>query len=349
MNSSSKTVPTKPVSQARFSAAWSAGARLALPLCLALISGCSQKPVVNPNVLVKVGTREITVADYEREVKWRVDNSRPLPEKQALLDEMILKELRLQKARAAGLDKDQDVQRRYEALLMGKLEDVELRPRLEGIKVSADEIRAAYERDVTHYTRPAKARLALICLKKDRKTSDEKLAEMEQRITDARKAALALPAGTRGFGAVAGDYSEDQVSRYKGGDVGWFDEGRTEFRWPKEVVEAGFALSNVGDISEVIRTTNGFYLVAKIDTRPAELTPLDQVQNPIQRHLLADRRQQVQSAYSQELRGFAPVQTYPLALANLPYPTTTVAKAEETLPPMLPGTTISTHGQTPAN
>jgi hypothetical protein len=86
----------------------------------------------------------------------------------------------------------------------------------------------------------------------------------------------------------------------------------------------------------VIKTGDGFYLVSKLDSREPVVTPLEQVQVSLQRRLLAGKQQQAREAYAREMRAFAPVQTYPQALATLEYPTTTVAKAEGTLPPGLP-------------
>src|SRR5438876_1008018 len=250
-----------------------------------LFTSCTRKPAANPNVLVKVGSHEITIQDFDREVQWYVKSRRPLPDKETVLEQMISRELRLQKAKASGLENDPDVRRRYEAMLAGRVEDLELKPQLEQLTVSPEEISAAYQKEIAHYSRPAKIRLALICIKTDRKATAEKILDAETRIAEARKAASALPIGTKGLGGAAADYSEDQASRYRGGDVGWFDQGRTEYRWPASVVVAGLALSKNGDISEVIRPTDGFYVVSRLDSREPVVTPFEQVQSSIQRRL----------------------------------------------------------------
>ena len=315
-----------------------------------LFTSCTRKPAANPNVLVKVGSHEITIQDFDREVQWYVKSRRPLPDKETVLEQMISRELRLQRAKASGLENDPDVQRRYQAMLAGRVEDLELKPRLEALTVTPEEIRAVYEKEVGRYTRPAKVRLALICIKTDSKMSVEKLAEAERRIAAARQAALALPAGSRGLGAAAAEYSEDQASRYRGGDVGWFDQGRTEYRWPAEVVTAGLALAKNGDTSDVIKASEGFYIVSRLDSREPVVTPLEQAQGSIQRRLLTEKRQQTETAFNLKMRAFAPVETFTQVLAKVPYPTATMAKAEDTHPPMLQGTTtLSSNGKSPAN
>ena len=110
----------------------------------------------------------------------------------------------------------------------------------------------------------------------------------------------------------------------------------TEYRWPAEVVAAGLALARNGDISEVIKATNGYYLVCKLDARESVTTPMEQVQVSLQRRLVAEKRQQTEAAFRQELRTAAPVQSFPQVLAQVEYPTTVVAKSEEPIPPALP-------------
>jgi hypothetical protein len=136
-----------------------------LALAGLLVSSCSEKP--KPAVLATVGNANITLQDFQREVEWRTKNQYSLPEKQALLDEMIARELRLQKARSLGLDQDADLRRHYDSLLIAKLEQRELKPRLDELKASAEEVRSAYDKDIARYTHSAKVRLAVIFIKAD--------------------------------------------------------------------------------------------------------------------------------------------------------------------------------------
>ncbi len=314
----------------------SLAALAALSAVLGLTAGCKPKATAPVLVLAKVGSHEIRVEDFNNEVQWRLKNHRPLPGKEALLEEMIARELLVQKARAAGLENDPDVRRSYEGMLVSRIQERELTPRLDAVKPSPEAVHALYEKNLAQYARPAKARLAFICIKIEPKMSEEKISAAEARIQEALKLAKALAPSSRGFDRVAVDYSEDQASRYKGGDVGWFDEGRTAYRWPAEVVSAGFALKTNGEISGVIRATNGFYIVSKLDSRDAVITPLEQVQTSLQRGLLTEKRREAEAAFRRETRSFAAVETFTQALANVPYPAATMAKTEEPQPPSLP-------------
>lgn len=308
--------------------------------CLAL-AGCSRSPVPDPTIVAIVGDRTIRAEDVQQEIAWRQRHRRPVPEPAALLEEMISQEALLQKARAAGIDQDPEFQRTWRALLVAKLKERDLAPRLEAVEVTPEELRAASEKEAQRHAQPAKARLAFIQIKTNSRMSEEQIAELRGRIDEARVRALALSsASNAGFAQVAVDYSEDQASRYKGGDVGWFDEGQTHYRWPVDVVAAGFALRNPGDVSAVLRAENGFYLVKKLDTRPASAASatasLPLLEERVGRKLLVQKRETAEKAFFDEARRALGVRTFPEALAAIPVSATTVARRTSGEPPSLP-------------
>jgi hypothetical protein len=331
---------------------WTSTSRSCVLALLAVVlvsAGCSKQKPVNPNVLARVGSHEITVQDFEREVQWWRNSRRPMPDRDALLEQMIHRELRLQKAKAAGLENDPEVKRKIELILAGRVEELELRPVVDGVKASPEEVQAVYEKDIARYSKPVKVRLALIHLKTDPKMNPDQLAEVEKRAGDAHTAALALPQGSHGLATAAAEFSDDQGSRYRGGDVGWFDAGKTEYRWPSEVVEAGLALTRIGEISPIVRAKDGFYVVTRTDIRESSVTPLDQVRGVIEQKVVASKRQEVQQAFDQKLRTATPVQIFPQAMERVNYPASSIASADDSQPPVLQGATISSNGKTPLN
>ena len=184
-----------------------------------LAAGCGKKS--GPDVLARVGGQVITVEDFKAELQRRNASRKPLPDRQTLLEEMIARAALVERARAAGLD---------QALKCGapsRTYDRQTRAGRTGTQAGrgegfTEEIRAAYEQDAARFTQPAKAHLAIVYLAADSETDTNRLAEISARANEARQLALALPAAEKGFGRVAADYSEDQISRYRGGDAGWF-------------------------------------------------------------------------------------------------------------------------------
>lgn len=302
-------------------------------IVMALAAGCAKKSP--DNVLAQVGKEVITTDDFKAELQRRQANRQPVPDRQALLEEMIARVAMVQRAKATGLENSYDVRHVFEDVLIAKLKESELQPKLDAAAVSPAEIQAVYEKEIARFTQPAKAHLAMIYLAADTRTDTNHLAELAARIAEARRLALALPVENKGFGQIALNFSEDQASRYRGGDAGWFSADMLADRWPKEVVAAGLALKENGAVSDVIQTPAGFYLVKKMDGRPPAVAPLAQVSGGLQRELVTEKRLQVEKNFQQALRAAAQVRTNSQLLGTLEYPTP--AAPAVSVPPALPG------------
>ena len=141
-----------------------------------------------------------------------------------------------------------------------------------------------------------------------------------------------------GFGQVAAQYSDDQVSRYRGGDIGWLDEGNFSYRWPKAVLEAGYALEK-GAHSPVIETDSGLFVVMKTDSRDESSSSFEEVKSSLRRELLAKKRAEIEAAFLKETREItgAEIHTDVLATVNVPAPPAVAAAKGDSGPPPLPG------------
>ena len=303
-------------------------------LLLFLATSCSQAP--HKPVLATVGERQITVEDLTREVERRRAARRPVPDKESLLQEMVSLEALRQRAEAAGLLKDPQVQHELTTLLVSRLRERDLAPKQDAVSVSTEEIRTEYEREPARYTRPAKTRLAVLALSADAKMSPAARAELRTRMADARRKALASPAQS-GFGTLAVDYSDDQASRYRGGDIGWLDAGSFSSRWPREVLESGFALDHHA-VSEVIETPAGFYLVMKTDSRPGSTVPLAEVAEALRKSLSASKRRALEADFREETvrASGAVVDARALAAVEIRLPALAAGTPRDMQPPALP-------------
>ncbi len=283
------------------------------------------------DLLARVGPHEIRAEQFRSEMARRRVRPKKL-DKRALLEEMIDYETFVVKAIEAGLDKDPEFVRSYRNLLVGRFKQWNLTPRIEGVVITEEDITAHYEENADAYTRPAKVRLAFLYLKTTSMTSGGKRAALLARMTKAREKALNLK-DVRGFGPLAITYSEDQVTRYKGGDIGWVQEGR-KYRWNVEAIAAGFALGKPGDISDIITTDMGLFLVKLLDQRESAKTPLKKVRTRIRHKMLLERRKQTEKAFLEEMRDATQIEVFPDALANMPVPAASLPETER--PPKMP-------------
>jgi peptidyl-prolyl cis-trans isomerase C len=319
-----------------------------------LLAGChrpaSQTPVKTSPVLAKVGGQEITVADLQAEAARRGSTHRAVPDKAVLLEEMIDREATLQRARRAGLDQDPEVRREFENLLIARLTTREVSPRREAIAITPEMIQAEYQAHHDRYTRPEQARLAMLFLAAGAKASEAHRSEIRARLEEARGQVTALQTTNRsrgvvGFGPLGLRYSDDAVSRHRGGDLGWLSQGERPPRIPEAVLAAGWKLDK-GAVSDVIEAPDGFYLIMKTDLREAFTTPLETLRPAIRQSLLVREQKQVEDAFREETRAAAAVEVFTQALAAVtlpvPDPRTIPARDNPPQPPPL-GANLSHH------
>jgi parvulin-like peptidyl-prolyl isomerase len=325
----------QPVSQSARAALQ--GARLgALAASLALAAGC-QREAAGPDeadVVAKVGESVIRVSDVEQEVRRRAGRAAPIPGLDALLDDLVERRLIVDKALADGLADDPELRRSWESLLIGAYKERYLREQLRGIEVTEDEVAAQYQADADRYRRPAKARLAILSLPFTAVMTEEERAAVVARMAEGRERALANEPAGPGFGTLAVNYSEDQVTRHRGGDAGWLDEG-VAYRWPANVVEAGFALGN-GETSQPLVAADAVYLVRKLDERPADQIGLAQVSTQIRKDLLTAKIREAEAAFSKTLRLGVAIETHPEKLSGIDIPETARTAAIDDEPPTIP-------------
>ena len=315
-----------------------------------LLAGCGGDRTEGPGtlprveILAQVGDRTLSPEKFlEEAARWRAAR-RPVTDSDAVVREWVERESLLLRARAAGLEDDPAIRREVESLLVSRLLERELAPRLESVDVSESEVRAEYERNLERFTQPARVRLAILFQNAGPKSGETPRAEARTRLEEARARILADPApggrgpAASGFGAVAAEVSDDQASRYRGGDLGWLEPGRFDYRWPRSVLEAGYALS-AGQVSGVVDTDAGMYVVMKTDERPAVLQPFEQVEAALRQTLLARTRQELDAAYRDEsvLAAGATIDAVAVAGVPLPGASTNVARRDAARPPGVPG------------
>lgn len=308
-----------------------------------VLAGCGERKGQHPGALVlaTVGDRQITETDFKRELERRQKTGRAGEDKMTVLSDLVRHEALLQRARAIGIDADPEVRREVSNLLIGKLMDKELQGKLESVTVSSEEIKSWYDHHKVTYTRPAQTRLAVLKLDIDPKASEVRKAEIRKRMEDTRSRVLADPPRGRGpsntgFGALAVTCSDDQASRYRGGDVGWIETGRFPPRWPRDVLEAGLALP-VGQYSGVIEAAGGVYLVTKTDSRAAVMTPLAEVESAIRQHLISRKRQDLEVTCRDDAARMIPYVIDTNALASVVMPTTGATTTFHNRLPVPPG------------
>jgi parvulin-like peptidyl-prolyl isomerase len=84
-------------------------------------------------------------------------------------------------------------------------------------------------------------------------------------------------------------HSDDAATRRAGGDMGWVRRDATN-QWNETLLQTLFALREPGDVSPVVSTSNGFYIVRLNRHRPASIAQWAEVRERI-RYQLAEMKE----------------------------------------------------------
>ena len=147
-----------------------------------------------------------------------------------------------------------------------------------------------YDRRKEAYTAPEEIHLRMVVVQKG-ETEDERAAKQQQ----AAHACQRIKSG-EAFDVVAKMVSEGPKAD-QGGDVGWVKPGdlRAELR---EVV-TGLA---TGDVSDVVKTSDGYYLVQVLERKSASLRPFDEVRSDLERELMMREEDRLMADWMARLR-----------------------------------------------
>jgi parvulin-like peptidyl-prolyl isomerase len=282
-------------------------------------------------VLARVGGNAISAAAFQEEMSRR-QRGQTLADREALLQELIRLESLYAKAVAAGYDRQPELVQQFKRLVADRYERDQA-PRLgEAPKPSEEQARKYYQDHLPRFTQPEQARVALIHLRVPLKAEPERRQARRQEAGKVREVALARAEAEPSFGELAQAHSEDQATRYRGGDCGWIVRGRPAYRWGQKVLEAMFALRKPGEISSVIEAEDGFYLVKLIESKPRQTEPFAQVREQIQHRLGQAMAEQHRQQVLRELTAGVPVEVHLELLQQIEPPREVARNSREERP-----------------
>jgi peptidyl-prolyl cis-trans isomerase D len=131
------------------------------------------------------------------------------------------------------------------------------------------EVEARYKESIQTYALPEQVRASHILLGTEGKD--------EAAVRKQAEAVLAKVKAGGNFAELAKQYSEDEVSKAKGGDLDFFGRGAMT----KEFEDAAFALEP-GQTSDLVRSPYGFHIIRVVDRRAASTRPFQEVRAQIE-------------------------------------------------------------------
>jgi len=317
--------------------------RLSAPLLLlaaaAVLAGCGPRPPA-AGVLARVNGQPIQQAQLDRLYAEQTAGAvAPLPPDQSLqlrlslLSQLIDRQILLQYAARLGLRPDParlarelavdrarqpsapEAELRQQAsdtLVLDALLQKEVASR---VHVSPADIAAFYQQNQASFHLPERQYHVLEIVVTPHPAAVTNLAEDKAATPAAARKKIALLQqrlqAKADFATLAEQYSEDPATASSGGDLGLIPQSVLMTQTPAPLRDAILAL-RPGQVSPIIATPSGYYLLKLQGIEPAGLRPLSdpQVKQSI-RDLLANSRQQLlQAAFLSVVRNQAKVENY---------------------------------------
>ena len=292
------------------------------------------------DVLALVGETSITKSAFRQEMIRRggalPGQYSTVEQRRALLNEMILFEAQVERARADGYDQDPMVVALQEKAMVRRFQEDQLEKSLKNLEIRETELRAFYDAHATDYSRPERRQAAIIYMAAGSDATEDELQALEAQAEAVKAEAAQLDPGIRHFGALAVRHSDDRVSRYRGGVIGWLaTDSRQTYKWEPQVVEAIMALEEPGEFGPVLRTPSGIYLVRLVNRETARIRPYEDLRDGFRVQLLRQKRDELRATFMNDVLEGVPVVVNDEMLAAI-QPVGPPAESEQA-PPALPG------------
>ncbi|MBN1673320.1 MAG: peptidyl-prolyl cis-trans isomerase [Kiritimatiellae bacterium] len=287
--------------------------RAAMALCL-LPASCARRargPARDDDVLAQVGQGQITARDLKEAMRRRggadpsVFAARAVKER--LLEELIRLEVLAETARRQGYADQPQVRYKIRQLLVASLEEDLLTATPAEDRVTDNDIAAYYQSQLDRFRIPESIRVGSIKIRIPEVVSEPKRAELADKAKRVRDAVTSDNEPAKAFTRLAAQHSDDQATRYKGGDAGWMGREEAAAKWGRPAADALFALASPGDVPPVLETRDAFYVFRLTGKRPADVLPLDKVRENLRLEIARKRRETRLDTFYQASRKDMPV------------------------------------------
>lgn len=271
--------------------------------CVVLVSIFLFKYYIDRDVIAKVGSIKIYKDELLQELKYRGINSIDDSGKEIVLNQLIDRKLFLNKAYELSLEDDPKIIRNFENMLIGSVKKRYIHNEIENIKITDEDIKEYYEKNKDEFFIPQKREFAILFFKKHKKERayrKEQISKSFNFIIDLYNSDK-LPSSKDGFGKYSIKYSEHQASRYRGGIIGWFRKAQMNI-WEERVLKRGFELKELGEMSDIIETDRGYYLIRLTNLVESKYKELKSTKRLIRHKLILEKQTYIKSTFENSLK-----------------------------------------------
>jgi peptidyl-prolyl cis-trans isomerase D len=161
-----------------------------------------------------------------------------------------------------------------------------------GINVTDEDIANYYQENIASFTQAEQRRVSHILIE-----YSEGDSESEASAKTKAEAVLARLSQGEDFAALAKELSNDTFSGENGGDLDFLEAGSMEASFD----EAAFALQNVGDTTELVKTSFGYHLIKLTELKAEAIQSLADVKDELAAKVSNEQAQEAFYEQSQKL------------------------------------------------
>ena len=161
-----------------------------------------------------------------------------------------------------------------------------------GIEVTDEDVAQYYQDNIANFTQAEQRRVSHILVEFTEGDSDSEASAKAQAET-----VVARLAQGEDFAALAKELSADTFSGENGGDLDFLDAGVMEPSFD----EAAFALANIGDVTEIVKTSFGYHLIKLTELKPEAIQSLAEVKDELKAKVSNEEAQEAFYEQSQKL------------------------------------------------
>lgn len=266
-----------------------------LAMLFFLISLCFYgNSLAQDDVLVTIGDRKITMADLDKTIGYLDAQKQQMIEQNPQLKEQLLRQL-VQSivitdlAKKAGYDKKADIIDRLQFFTDNYLAAEYLkREVVNNITISEDDMKSYYDSHKDDFKTPEMVRIRHILIRVETGASEEEKQKAKEKAEDI----LNKIKSGEDFAKLASEFSDDTMTKPKGGDLGLISRGRLV----KPFEDAAFALKP-GEISELVETQYGYHIIKVEEKKDEGFESFDTVKDNLDQKLLQERIQSEVSVF----------------------------------------------------
>lgn len=251
-----------------------------------------------------------------------------------VLERLVRQEAIYAQAKASGFEQTPEIQTRIKNLVVAQFREQHFSNATP--VVTDKEVQLAYEAGRDRFMQPAAWHGAAIFISQPAIATAEKKSEARHRaetiLDEARNG------DDQAFSRLAAKHSEEQASRYRGGDLGWVS--RDDKSADPALVEALERVGEPGGFAPLVETLRGCFVVKLVERRNATRKPLAAVTEMLRHELSREKSAQAERDFLTAMKAGLDIRIDRDHVEQLSLP------APRHEPPRLPGVTMTRNPST---